>query len=59
MHFYEMDTADAEKAFQGMTPATQARVGPPDSPEYQSWANHPELSINYVNTFARVGEAEA
>ncbi|MCH2172761.1 hypothetical protein MK489_18455 [Myxococcota bacterium] len=59
MHFYEMDTADAEKAFQGMAPATQVRVGAPGSPEYDEWANHPELRINYVNTFTRIGEAIA
>jgi hypothetical protein len=56
MHFYEMDTADAEEAFQGMTPATKKRVGEPGSPGFDAWYNHPELRIDYVNTFTRVGE---
>ena len=31
-------------------------VGERDSPTWKEWAMHPELQIDYVNTFARVGE---
>ncbi len=49
LHFYELDTAEAEEAFQRMTPATLARL--PDKAERRAWAGHPELVIDYVNTF--------
>jgi hypothetical protein len=57
LHFYEMDTANAEEAFQRMTPATIERIGKPGSERFRAWAGHPELVIDYVNTFARVGES--
>ena len=49
LHFYEMDTAEAEDAFQRMTPATLARL--PDEAERRAWMGHPELVIDYVSTF--------
>ena len=49
LHFYEMDTAEAEDAFQRMTPATLARL--PDQAERRAWMGHPELVIDYVSTF--------
>ena len=49
LHFYEMDTAEAEEAFQRMTPATLARL--PEKTERRAWAGHPELVIDYVSTF--------
>jgi hypothetical protein len=49
LHFYEMDTSDAEEAFQRMTPATLARL--PEKAERRAWAGHPELVIDYVSTF--------
>lgn len=52
LHFYEMDTEEAEDAFQRMTPATLARL--PDKAERRAWAGHPELVIDYVSTFRRV-----
>lgn len=52
LHFYEMDTEEAEDAFQRMTPATLARL--PDEAERRAWAGHPELVIDYVSTFRRV-----
>ncbi|MGH8977750.1 MAG: hypothetical protein ACRDV7_06715 [Acidimicrobiia bacterium] len=55
MHFYEMDTDDPEASFQAMTPLVTKRIGASDSPEWQAWAQHPELRIMYVNTFRRVG----
>jgi len=57
LHFYEMDTPDAEEAFQTMTPVTlERRVRQPGGPGTKAWAGHPELRIDYVNTFTRVGE---
>lgn len=55
LHFYEMDTPDAEEAFQRMTPATLARIGGRGTAAFREWAGHPELVIDYVNTFRRVG----
>ena len=54
LHFYEMHTPDAEAAFQSMTPLVAARLGGRDSDAYRDWAWHPQLSIDYVNTFVRV-----
>jgi hypothetical protein len=54
LHFYEMDTEDAEEAFQRMTPATLARM--PDQAARRAWAGHPELVIEYVSTFRFVAE---
>jgi hypothetical protein len=57
MHFYEMDTADAEDAFRKMTPTTEERqIGKRGSPLWNQWFGHEQLVINYVNTFARKGE---
>jgi hypothetical protein len=56
MHFYEMDTANAEEAFQQMTPTTiRNRLGSAKTEAFREWAGHPELVIDYVNTFTRVG----
>jgi hypothetical protein len=54
LHFYEMDTAEAEDAFQRMTPATLARL--PEKAERRAWASHPELVIDYVSTFRFAGD---
>ncbi len=60
MHLYEMDTADAEQAFQRMTPTTRERqIGPQGGPLWKRWAGHEQLVIDYVNTFARIGELAA
>lgn len=60
MHFYEMDTPDAEETFRIMTPTTQERrIGPTGSEGFERWMGHPELRIDYVNTFTRVGQAWA
>jgi hypothetical protein len=53
LHFYEMDTEQAEEAFQRMTPATLARL--PEKAERRAWMGHAELVIDYVSTFRRVG----
>lgn len=56
LHLYEMDTPDAEAAFQRMTPTTQRRrVGAADTALYREWALHPRARIDYVNTFRRIG----
>jgi hypothetical protein len=57
LHFYELDTSDAEEAFQRMTPATLARL--PERAERRAWAGHPELVIDYVSTFRFAGERPA
>jgi len=58
LHLYEMDTPDAEPAFQRMTPTTKERqIGRYGSPLWKQWAGHDQLVIDYVNTFARVGES--
>jgi len=59
MHFYEMDTDDAEGAFRTMTPLVSDRIGQPGTAAWDAWANTPELRIMYVNTFRRVGERPA
>jgi hypothetical protein len=53
LHFYEMDTEDPEASFQAMTPLVRAAL--PDRAAFRDWAGHPALSIQYVNTFRRVG----
>jgi hypothetical protein len=59
MHFYEMDTEDAETSFKAMTPLVAARLGPVGTPDYDAWAVTPELRIMYVNSFRRVGVRDA
>lgn len=54
MHFYEMDTPDAETTFQTMTPTTIERMRAIGAESVREWAGHPELVIDYVNTFTRV-----
>jgi len=53
LHFYEMHTDDPEAAFSSMTPLVAARLGGTDTDGYRRWAWHPQLHIDYVNTFAR------
>ena len=56
MHFYEMDTPDAEESFQRMTPSTiKRRIGKPGTELFEQWKGHEQLMIDYVNTFSRVG----
>lgn len=56
LHLYEMDTNDAEAAFQAMTPLVAERLGGRDTAAFQAWALTPELQIWYVSTFRRLGE---
>jgi hypothetical protein len=55
MHFYEMDTEDAEHSYKLMTPLVEARFGVQGSEQFQYWGWHDQLRIMYVNTFVRVG----
>jgi hypothetical protein len=59
LHLYELDTDDPEPAFQGMTPATQARAegGGWNSHPFEEWAWHEDLVIDFVSTFRREGTA--
>ncbi len=57
MHFYEMDTPNAEATFQRMTRTTQERqIGERGSALWNSWIGHEQLAIDYVSTFTRLGE---
>lgn len=57
MHLYEIDTPDAEEAFQRMTPTTERRrVGERGGATWKEWAMHPRAVMDYVNTFRRIGE---
>jgi hypothetical protein len=58
MHFYEMDTDDAERAFTSMTPLVIERIGKPRTEAFTRWARHPQLRIMYVNSFARLGASD-
>jgi hypothetical protein len=57
LHLYEMDTTDPEGAFRSMTPLVQRQLGGgPGTPRFDQWMGHPQLRIDYVNTFRRLGE---
>jgi len=56
MHFYEIDTEDAERVFKSMTPLVMSRIGGVDTDAFKEWATCPALRIMYVNSFARIGE---
>jgi hypothetical protein len=56
LHLYELAGDDPEATYRSMTPLVQRRLGPPGTPAYDAWAWHPQLRIEYVNTFALVGE---
>jgi hypothetical protein len=51
LHFYEMNTPDAEKAFKAMTPQVAEMLGGDESERFRAWAHHPALMIDYVSTF--------
>ena len=51
LHFYEIGGEDPEASFQAMTPLVASRLGGSDTPAFREWAWHPELVIEYVNTF--------
>jgi hypothetical protein len=47
---------DPEATYQSMTPLVRERLAPE---AFEAWAWHPQLRIEYVNTFALTGEAGA
>jgi hypothetical protein len=59
MHFYEMDTEDAEHSFKLMTPLVETRFGVQGTDTFENWGWHDALRIMYVNSFVRVGERSA
>ena len=56
LHLYEMDTADADQAFQQMAPHTIERLRGSGKAAVRAWMGHPELQIDYINAFTRVGD---
>ncbi len=52
LHLYELDGPNPEATFAAMTPLVRARL---DDAGYRAWAWHPELVIDYVSTYRRVG----
>lgn len=56
LHFYELDTDDPEPAFREMTPATLRYLKRVGGHSREEWFDHPELVIDYVNTFRLLGE---
>jgi hypothetical protein len=55
MHLYEMDSTDPEATFGSMRPLVEQRLGPEGSAEFDAWAWHEQLRIEYVNTFRLCG----
>jgi hypothetical protein len=55
LHLYEIDGEDPEAVYRGMIPLVAGRIGEPGSPAFDTWAGHPTLRIDYVNTFRRCG----
>jgi hypothetical protein len=58
MHFYEMDTDDAEATFKSMTPLVMERIGDEQTEAFRKWARGPSLRIMYVNSFVRIGSSD-
>jgi hypothetical protein len=57
LHLYEMSTDDPEGAFRKMVPLVERRLGGgPGTLAFDEWMDHPQLQIDYVNTFRRLGE---
>ena len=55
LHLYEMDTADADKAFEEMPSRVIERLRSRGKEAVNAWMGHPELQIDYINAFTRVG----
>ncbi len=58
LHLYEMVTPNPELSFKTMTPIVAARMGGWSTPTFKQWAFHPELVIDYVNTFTLAGRSD-
>lgn len=59
LHLYELDTPDAEEAFQRMPRTTRDRQIGSDRALWKEWSGHDQLVIDYVNSFTRIGERRA
>ena len=57
MHFYETATRDAEAALQAEIRDVPALYGGAETEAYRRWQVHPELVVDYINTFERAGDA--
>jgi hypothetical protein len=55
LHLYEMESTDPEATFGSMRPLVEKRLGPEGSVEFDRWAWHEQLRIEYVNTFRLSG----
>ena len=58
LHLYEFPDADAEAVFQRTRPCVAQRFGGgPGNPSFDRWELHPEIRIDYVNSFTRLNAA--
>ena len=59
LHLYELSDPDAEAVFQRTRPCVAQRFGGgPGNPGFDRWELHPEIRIDYVNSFTRLDAAE-
>jgi hypothetical protein len=57
MHLYEFPDPDAEAVFQRTRPCVAQRFGGgPGNPGFDHWELHPDIAINYVNSFSRMAD---
>jgi hypothetical protein len=58
LHLYEFPDPDAEAVFQRTRPCVAHRFGGgPGHPSFDEWELHPEIQINYVNSFQLIEHA--
>ena len=58
LHLYEFPEPDAEAVFQRTRPCVAQRFGGgPGNPGFDRWELHPEIRIDYVNSFTRLNAA--
>lgn len=58
LHLYEFPDPDAEAVFQRTRPCVAQRFGGgPGHPSFDRWELHPEIRIDYVNSFTRLDAA--
>ena len=58
LHLYEFPDPDAEAVFQRTRPCVAQRFGGgPGNPSFDRWELHPEIRIDYVNSFTRLTAA--
>jgi hypothetical protein len=60
LHLYEFPDPDAEAVFQRTRPCVAQRFGGgPGNPSFDRWELHPEIRIDYVNSFTRLNAGGA